>query len=110
MGKLTRTELLEMDLNFANQKNEELLLENLKIKHTNKILSTKIKNLEDQIKFKNETEAFKKESEHLEQRVEKAKSVSRKFNNKISRKYKLKGSWGINPDNGEIIKEKLDDN
>jgi len=105
MAKLTKTELLEMELNLERKQNAEKNIELKQLRHNNKMLEVRVRNLEEQLKMKAESEKVRKEVEALKAQLEREKEAYREFNNKIKKKHKLKGSWGINPDTGEILEE-----
>lgn len=106
MAKLTKTELLEMELNHANKLAHDRDIKVSELSKTNELLNLKIKQLETQVKLigmDREIEAKKVKLGNLKEDI-------REFNNKIKAKHKIKGSFGINPDTGEILKEELNGN
>lgn len=105
MAKLTKSELLQMELNLERKQNAEKKVEIRQLKYNNRLLENKVKSLEDQIKLKLDSENSRKEIEAFKAELEREKEICREFNNKLKSKYKIEGSWGINPDTGEILEE-----
>ena len=103
MAKLTKSELLQMELNLERKQNAEKKVEIRQLRYNNRLLENRVKNLEDQIKLKMDSENSKKEIEAFKEELEREKLVCREFNNKLKSKYKIEGGFGINPDTGEII-------
>lgn len=99
--KLTKSELLEMELNHSNKLVRDQELSNIELRKTNELLSLKIKQLEAQIKVG----SIDKEIEAKKEQINFEKTKIRDFNNKLKNKHKIEGSWGINPDTGEILEE-----
>jgi len=99
VAKLTKTELLQMDNNLSNQQLVEKDKEILNLKKTIEVLNNKIRTLES----KNNIEMINKTIINKDKQITDLKEVSKDFNEKIKKKYKIEGSFGINPDTGEII-------
>lgn len=99
MAKLTKTELLQMDNNIANQQLIEKDKEILSHKKTIEMLTNKLRNLESS---KN-VELINKTIDQKNKQVNDLKEENREFNEKIKKKYKIKGAFGVNPDTGEIV-------
>lgn len=99
MAKLTKTELLQMDNNIANQQLIEKDKEILSHKKTIEMLTNKLRNLES---LKN-VELINKTIDQKSKQVNDLKEENREFNEKIKKKYKIKGAFGVNPDTGEIV-------
>lgn len=92
---LNKEEILEMELNLERKKyNKSLeLSESLKLKLIVKDIESLKKDLEiGQLKL-----------EKLSLNHERHSEVSRKFNNEIKEKYEVSGSFGFDPDSGEIV-------
>lgn len=101
MKKLTKTELLQSEL-YSEQKKvrslEKTVLE----------LSAQIHDLQFQIKKKEHEMNMKLRQENISNK--KSQNVlldkdHKEFNNKLKTKYKIKGSFGIDPDTGKITEE-----
>ena len=99
--KLTKAEHLEMELNLEQMRNVRLQKEVLTEKKGNKLLRMKIAELENQRAI----QAANNNLESAEQRIKRAEKEINDFNQKIKDKYKIKGSFGVNPDTGELIIE-----
>lgn len=99
MKKLTKTELLQSEL-FSEQKKArdlEAKVMKLEMQVLEYQLELKKRDHEKAIRTRNEILSNKQRSS------EKASEKHKEFNEKLKTKYKLKGSFGINPDTGEII-------
>lgn len=99
MAKLTKTELLQMDNNITSQQLIEKEKEILSHKKTIEMLTNKLRNLES---AKN-IDLLNKGIDQKKNQVNDLKEENREFNEKIKKKYKIKGAFGINPDTGEIV-------
>lgn len=99
--KLTKTEHLEMNLNYEQLNNLELLKKLEVEKRNTFILQRKVQELESNIKL----ESIKSKLTTIEKRLERSKEEVNKFNKKVMEKYNIEKSFGINPDTGEILEE-----
>lgn len=101
MAKLTKNEMLKMENNLLQQQVYERELEIQKLKKSVELLANQVKSLEALKK----ADVIDKTIETKRKKIEDIKKENREFNEKIKTKYKIEGSFGINPDTGEIIEE-----
>jgi hypothetical protein len=99
--KLTKAEHLEMELNHEQVASLKLQKELLLEKKANKLLKIKIAELENQRMI----QVMNNNLDSMVNRIAQADKEVKDFNEKVKTKYKLKGSFGINPDTGSIIED-----
>ena len=99
--KLTKAEHLEMELNLEQHMNVKLQKEIALEKKAVKLLKMKVAELENQRII----QAMNNNMENLERKVKQSEEEINNFNQKLKDKYKVKGSFGVNPDTGEIIED-----
>ena len=99
--KLTKAEHLEMELNAEQIRGLRLESALLLEKKASKLLRVKIAELENQRMIINMNNTI----DNLKQRIELAEKDSSNFTGKLKEKYKIKTSFGINPDTGEILED-----
>jgi hypothetical protein len=99
--KLTKAEHLEMELNSEQLNNVKLQKEIMLEKKQVKLLKIKIAELENQRTI----QALNNTLDNMEVKIKRAEEEVAKFNQKLKDKYKIKSSFGINPDTGIILEE-----
>lgn len=99
--KLTKAEHLEMELNHEQKANTLLQKDILIEKKAVKLLKMKIAELENQRMI----QSMNNNLESMVKRIDQADKEIKDFNEKMKLKYKIKNSFGINPDTGEILEE-----
>ena len=99
--KLTKEEHLEMELNSEQLSNVKLQKEIMLEKKQVKLLKIKIAELENQRII----QALNNTLDNMEVKIKRAEDEVAKFNQKMKEKYKIKSSFGINPDTGIILEE-----
>ena len=101
MAKLTKNEHITVEFNSEKLKSLKLEKELTIEKKKNILLKIKISELENKINLK----LIDNRIENIDKQINEAKHESSTFNNKLMDKYKIKGSFGINPDTGEILED-----
>ena len=99
--KLTKAEHLEMELNFEQLRSIRLEKDLMIEKKGNKLLKMKVLELENQRVM----QAMNNNLENMKKRIERAEQEVSSFNKKIKDKYKIKTSFGVNPDTGKLIED-----
>lgn len=99
--KLTKAEHLEMELNSEQLRSLKLEQDLLIEKKQVRLLKAKISELENQRVM----QAMNNNLENMKSRLASAEEEIAKHTQKIKEKYKIKTSFGINPDTGEIIED-----
>ena len=99
--KLTKAEHLEMELNSEQLSNVKLQTEIMLEKKQVKLLKIKLAELENQRTI----QALNTTLDNMEVKIKRAEDEVAKFNQKMKEKYKIKSSFGINPDTGIILEE-----
>lgn len=99
MKKLTKQELLKTELYNERKKSRDLELKVMELQTQISILQFEIrkKEHESNIRLRKEALDNKKDKNEIDNREH------QKFNEKLKDKYKIKESFGINPDTGEIL-------
>ena len=90
-----------MELNSEQLSNVKLQKEIMLEKKQVKLLKIKIAELENQRII----QALNNTLDNMEVKIKRAEDEVAKFNQKMKEKYKIKSSFGINPDTGIILEE-----
>jgi len=99
--KLTRAEHVEMELNHEQMLNLELMKKLELERRQSYLLQRKVQELE----AKSKIDLINSKLTTIDKKIEKSREEVNDFNKKIMEKYKIEGSFGINPDTGEILEE-----
>ena len=99
--KLTKAEHLEMELNHEQIRNVLLEKEIIMEKQRILMLEKKVADLEHEKKVKKSQDKITT----VMSKLSLAQKESNEFNQKLKTKYKIKESFGINPDTGEILED-----
>lgn len=98
---LKKEELIEIDHMMCQKQLIEKENENINLRKNLEVLNLKIRQLE----MNNRIASMEDEIRNNNNKINNIKEKQREFNKSITKKYKIKGNWGINPDSGEIVQE-----